>query len=137
MWHCRSSEIKGHIGVLLNAIYSLGDEAGMVKLAKGLVCLTLMQFSGLAFSLDGDKEAGEARYNQTCIACHGPAGKGAASYPKISGNDISYTTSKLETYRNGIEVGPNSALMIMMAKPLTDEEIANLAAYLKDAKYEN
>jgi cytochrome c553 len=24
----------------------------------------------------------------------------------------------------------------MMAKPLTDEEIADLAAYLKDAKYE-
>jgi len=26
--------------------------------------------------------------------------------------------------------------MIMMAKPLTDEEIANLAAYLKDAESE-
>jgi cytochrome c553 len=26
--------------------------------------------------------------------------------------------------------------MIMMAMPLTDEEIANLAAYLKDAKYQ-
>ena len=26
--------------------------------------------------------------------------------------------------------------MIMMAKPLTDKEIANLAAYLKDAKYD-
>ena len=25
--------------------------------------------------------------------------------------------------------------MIMMAKPLTDEEIANVAEYLKDAKY--
>ena len=32
----------------------------------------------------------------------------------------------LETYRDGIEVGPNSSLMIMMAMPLTDEEIANL-----------
>ena len=38
--------------------------------------------------------------------------------------------------REGIEVGPNSSLMIMMAMPLTDEEIANLAAYLKDAKYQ-
>jgi cytochrome c553 len=83
----------------------------------------------------GDKEAGEARYKKTCINCHGPAGKGAASYPKISGNEISYTTSKLKTYRDGIEIGPNSALMIMMARPLTDEEIVNLAAYLKDAKY--
>jgi len=87
--------------------------------------------------MSADKEAGEARYKKSCINCHGPAGKGVASYPKISGNDVSYTRLKLETYRSGTKVGPNSALMIMMAKPLTDEEIANLAAYLKDAKYEN
>ncbi len=86
--------------------------------------------------LAGDKVAGEERYNKTCINCHGPAGKGVASYPKVSGNDIAYTKSKLETYRDGIKIGPNSGLMIMMAKPLTDEEIADLAAYLKDAKYE-
>ena len=85
--------------------------------------------------LAGDKEAGEARYNKTCKNCHGPAGKGVASYPKISGNDISYTTSKLETYRAGTKIGPNSSLMIMMARPLTDEEIANIANYLKDAHY--
>jgi len=29
-----------------------------------------------------------------------------------------------------------SSLMIMMAQPLTDVEIANLAAYLKDAVYQ-
>ena len=97
--------------------------------------LFLAGFSGYAFS--GDKEAGEQRYKKTCINCHGPAGKGVASYPKISGKEVSYTKSKLETYRDGIKVGPNSALMIMMARPLTDEEIANLAAYLKDAKYDN
>jgi len=84
-------------------------------------------------ALVGNSEAGEKRYKQTCINCHGPAGKGVASYPKISGKEISDTTSKLETYRDGIKIGPNSSLMIMMAKPLTDEEIADLAAYLKDA----
>ena len=81
----------------------------------------------------GDSEAGAERYKKSCVNCHGAAGKGVASYPKISGQDISYTTSRLETYRDGIKVGPNSSLMIMMAKPLTDEEIADLAAYLKDA----
>ena len=82
----------------------------------------------------GDSEAGEARYNQSCINCHGAAGKGVASYPKVSGQEIEYTTEKLEKYRDGIKIGPNSSLMIMMAKPLTDEEIANLAVYLKDAQ---
>ena len=104
-------------------------------MAKGLLLLLLLGLPGNA--MGGDKEAGEARYNKSCINCHGPAGKGVASYPKISGNDVSYTRSKLETYRSGTKVGPNSALMIMMSKPLTDEEITNLAAYLKDAKYEN
>ena len=63
----------------------------------------------------GDPVAGETRYKQSCINCHGMAGKGAASYPKISGKEISYVTAMLETYRDGIEVGPNSSLMIMMA----------------------
>lgn len=107
----------------------------MIKFVTGLLFLSLLGISGYAFS--GDKQAGEARYKQSCINCHGPAGKGAASYAKISGKEVSYTKKMLETYRDGIKVGPNSALMIMMSKPLTDEEIANLAAYLKDAKYEN
>ena len=98
------------------------------------ITLSTMLF---VFSLSaGDPVAGEARYKQSCINCHGMAGKGAASYPKISGKEVSYVTAMLETYRDGIEVGPNSSLMIMMAQPLTDVEIANLAAYLKDAVYQ-
>ena len=88
-------------------------------------------------SLGGDIKAGEARYAQNCGNCHGPAGMGLASYPKISGKEIPYITERLKTYRSGKKIGSNSALMIMMAKTLTDEEIANLAEYLKDAKYEN
>ena len=84
-------------------------------------------------ALSQDKVAGEARYKETCINCHGPAGKGVASYPKISGNETSYTIEKLEAYRKKIKQGPNSALMIMMARELSDKEISDLAAYLKDA----
>ncbi|MDJ0614099.1 MAG: c-type cytochrome [Rhizobiaceae bacterium] len=86
-------------------------------------------------ALSADIAAGEARYKETCINCHGPAGKGAGSFPKVSGKEISYTTDKLEAYRKGIKQGSNSFLMFPMAKPLTDEEIANLAAYLEGAKY--
>ena len=97
----------------------------------GIICF-LLSFQALA----GDAEAGKVRYKKTCINCHGPAGKGAASYPKISGKEVPYITDKLKTYRAGTKIGPNSGLMIMMAKPLTDEEIANVSAYLKDAKYD-
>ena len=105
----------------------------MFKLYIRLLFLLLFIPTGVAIC--GDPVAGEARYKQTCINCHGPAGKGAASYPKISGKEVSYITAMLETYRDEIEVGPNSSLMIMMAMPLTDEEIANLAAYLENAVY--
>lgn len=84
----------------------------------------------------GDAAAGDKRYHESCHACHGPAGKGASSYPKVSGKPVEYTREKLVAYRSGERFGPNSALMIMMARPLSDEEIENLAVYLKDAKYE-
>ena len=87
-------------------------------------------------TIAGDAAAGDKRYHESCHACHGPAGKGVSSYPKISGNPIEYTREKLMAYRSGQKIGPNSGLMIMMAKPLTDEEIENLSAYLKDAKYQ-
>jgi len=102
----------------------------------GYGLITLATFFLFSKGFAGDPVAGEIRYKQSCINCHGMAGKGAASYPKISGKEISYVTAMLETYRDGIEVGPNSSLMIMMAQPLTDVEIANLAAYLKDAVYQ-
>ena len=81
-----------------------------------------------------DIKAGETRYAQNCGNCHGPAGMGLASYPKIKGKEISYLVDRLKTYRSGTKVGPNSSLMIMMAQPLSDAEIDNLAAYLNAQK---
>jgi cytochrome c553 len=78
----------------------------------------------------GDIKAGKERYAVNCGNCHGPGGMGLASYPRISGKETPYLIDRLKTYREGKRVGPNSDLMIMMAKPLTDVEIDNLAAYL-------
>jgi len=102
---------------------------------KGL----LVGIMGLVFiisteALCGDIEAGEARYAQNCGNCHGPGGMGLASYPKLKGKEIPYLIDRLNTYRAGTKIGPNSDLMIMMAQPLSDVEIANLAAYLNAQK---
>ena len=96
------------------------------------IVLFLWLFAATAFA--GNAKLGEAKFKMNCKQCHGPAGMGMASYPKVSGNDIKYTIDRLKRYRAGEEIGPNSALMIMMAKPLSDKDIDNLAAYLKDAK---
>jgi len=97
----------------------------------GIICLSFF-ISNDAFS--GDIEAGKARYAQNCGNCHGPGGMGLASYPKIKGKEVSYLIDRLNTYRAGTKIGPNSDLMIMMAQPLSDVEIANLAAYLNAQK---
>ena len=81
-------------------------------------------------AISGDVSEGEKRYAVNCGNCHGPGGMGLASYPKISGKEVDYLIDRLNTYRSGKRIGPNSDLMIMMAKPLTDVEIDNLAAYL-------
>ena len=94
-----------------------------------LILLLLVLLFNPTFA--GNAKLGEAKFMQNCKQCHGPAGMGIASYPKVSGNSIEYTVNKLRTYRDGIEIGPNSALMIMMAKPLSDTDIENLATYLE------
>jgi len=94
-----------------------------------LAIFSLFLFTGnIAFT--GDIEAGKTRYAKNCGNCHGPGGMGLASYPRISGKETPYLIDRLKTYREGKKIGPNSDLMIMMAKPLTDVEIDNLAAYL-------
>lgn len=110
----------------------------MSKYAGPVTLAVILGLSNSAIASDamvGDAAAGEERFHQSCHACHGPAGKGAASYPKVSGKPVEYTREKLKAYREGQKFGPNSSLMIMMAKPLTDQEIENLSVYLKDAKY--
>jgi cytochrome c553 len=103
----------------------------MKGLLLGIVSLCLFVSKP---ALSGDIDAGEARYAQNCGNCHGPGGMGLASYPKIKGKEIPYLIDRLKTYRAGTKIGPNSDLMIMMAMPLTDVEIANLAAYLNAQK---
>lgn len=79
-----------------------------------------------------DKSAGETLYADGCAQCHGPSGKGMASFPSLTGRDVDYITSRLETYRAGEKVGSNSSLMIPNATDLSDDDIANLAAYIAD-----
>ena len=100
----------------------------MRNFVSAIFCFVFLSLSSHAFA--GDAGAGEKRYAVNCGNCHGPGGMGLASYPKISGKEVAYLTERLKTYRSGKKIGPNSDLMIMMAKPLTDVEIDNLAAYL-------
>jgi cytochrome c553 len=81
-------------------------------------------------SVAQDLAAAEATYKSSCRNCHGPTGKGMASFPRLAGQTEDYLVTRLEQHRAGERVGPNSALMQPHAADLSDEEIAGLAAYI-------
>lgn len=73
-------------------------------------------------------DLGEAYYGQ-CVACHGGYGEGGIG-PKLKGASADEITMKLNAYRNGAQLGGQSAMMWAVAKPMGDADIANLAAYI-------
>ncbi|WP_417546791.1 c-type cytochrome [Marinobacter sp.] len=79
-----------------------------------------------------DTAVGKSLYASNCAQCHGPTAKGMASFPSLAGRDADYIQSRLKTYRAGEKVGPNSSLMIPNARNLSDDDIANLSAFLSN-----
>lgn len=94
--------------------------------------VTLVAVLGLgpAFAHAQDISAGESTYKSVCKNCHGPTAKGMASFPKLSGSTAEYLVSRLEQYRAKEKIGPNSPLMWPLAVDMSDEDIANVAAYI-------
>lgn len=88
---------------------------------------------GMAQAAAQDIAAGETLYQKSCRNCHGPTARGMASFPKLAGNDAAYLAMRLEQYRAGEKVGPNTALMRPQATNLSDEDIANIASYIADS----
>jgi cytochrome c553 len=82
------------------------------------------------FVAAGEKQANAkgAATGQSCIDCHGAEGNAPIdpSYPILAGQYVDYLAYALESYRNGSR---DHVMMSMQAKDLTDQQIADLAAY--------
>lgn len=65
-----------------------------------------------------------------CAACHGMDGKSPANiYPHLAGQWAAYLESSLKAYRAGERTGGMSAMMTPQATNLSDQDIADIAAY--------
>lgn len=96
----------------------------MNKLISAVVVSVAMLASGAAVA--GDAAAGKAK-SATCAGCHGPAGvSGNPLWPNLAGQKEAYIVKQLKALRDGTRTDP---MMSPMAKPLTDDDINNLAAY--------
>lgn len=84
-----------------------------------------------------DAAKGEALYNNgdakrgvaACMGCHGANGvSGGGAYPKLAGQHASYIVKQLKDYKAGKDRA--NAVMSAFAGLLSDEDMANVAAYV-------
>jgi len=94
--------------------------------------LAMATFSTAAWAAPtGNVTAGEAA-SKTCIGCHGPQGNSMSpAFPSIAGQPARYLAEQLHAFHDSKRV---NAIMNMQAKTLTDQQIADLAAYFAAQK---
>ena len=86
--------------------------------------LLLMASGGAAFARD--PVAGKARAG-ACATCHGPSGLSQMpNAPNLAGQPAIYLVEQLKNYRSGKR---QHEIMSVIAKPLSDQEMEDLAAW--------
>ena len=88
----------------------------------------LVSVFGFAFPVvAADINAGKAKANAVCAVCHGVQGVATLpNAPNLAGQPEIYLAEQLKNYRSGKRT---HEVMSVIAKPLTDLEIDNLAAW--------
>ncbi len=78
----------------------------------------------------GDVQAGKAKA-AACAACHGANGQGVAPNPPLAGKKEDQLIQAMKDYKSGKR---DNAVMKGMASSLSDQDIANMAAYYASLK---
>ncbi|EGR4317215.1 cytochrome c4 [Vibrio cholerae] len=97
------------------------------------LALILSVLASCSVWAQGSIEAGKAK-SLTCAACHGADGNSPLTiYPKLAGQHEKYLEKQLKELKLGASSGGKQGrydpVMSAMAMPLSDEDIADLAAY--------
>jgi cytochrome c553 len=81
----------------------------------------------LAATAHADVAAGKAKAAAACAMCHGALGLSMQpGVPNLAGQQEVYLAEQLKHFRNGKRV---NEVMTVIARPLSNEEIDNLAAW--------
>ncbi len=96
----------------------------MKNVASVVISCVLLGASGAV--LAGDVDAGKAKA-ASCAGCHGANGISSnPMWPNLAGQQSGYLVKQMKAFRDGTR---NDPMMSPMAKPLTDADIDNIAAY--------
>jgi len=105
-----------------------------VKIASFLVLLGLASTAlTCRDARAADVAAGKTRA-QACAVCHGANGLSSQpDAPNLAGQPALYVATQLRAYRDGSR---KHEVMSLMAKPLSDQDIENLAAWFASIRIE-
>lgn len=98
-----------------------------MKKSLTLLCSALL----INFSVQaaGDAEAGKNK-SAKCVACHGMNGKiTIPTYPNLAGQNQVYLEHSMQAYKKGERTGGLANVMAAYVQALSDQDIADLAAY--------
>ena len=97
-----------------------------VVLSVGTISLLAISVAQAA----GDPAAGKAKA-VACAACHGANGQGVPPNPALTGRTEDEMLQAMKDYKSGKR---NNAVMKGMMAGLSDQDMANLAAYYASLK---
>ena len=99
---------------------------------KTLLIATLLALSGAvgAAHAAADAAAGKIKAGG-CAGCHGQNGEGTGPNPALAGMAEAKFIAAMKDYKSGKRANP---VMKSFATPLTDADVANLAAYYASLK---
>jgi cytochrome c553 len=97
------------------------------------VCLLLAMASASSAFAKGDAAAGATKA-VACFACHGANGNSVnPHWPKLAGQNAAYIERQLKLFHDGVEkplpTDTDGILMPPMAAPLSEQDMADVAAY--------
>ncbi len=94
-----------------------------------IAAMAVVPFLALPAHAAGDAAAGAAKA-AICAGCHGVDGNSVIPmYPKLAGQHAAYLESSIKAYQTQDRKGGNAVQMYGMVAALSDQDIADLAAY--------
>lgn len=101
-----------------------------MKSSLVLIAATAFALAAAGPAYAGDAAAGEGLAKK-CAACHGADGKGKKDNPAIAGLAEAAFVQAMNDYKSGAK---ENKAMARATKKLSDDDIANLAAYYGSLK---
>lgn len=132
LWHANRTEQDSPGGIWMeDETMKFHGPFVFVAAATGLLALAPPAWSG------GDAAKGKAIYEQRCMACHGPQGRGDGPTGKVlvpPAADFTSAASKKKSDADLLKIienGKPPTAMIAWKGQLSDQEIQNVLAYVK------